>query len=956
MQKNAHHRRFHHLLVVLIGLLSLVLPAGLAMAVTPDYGDGSEGMEAGMDPPQSDELNQPQSGATGGEKVGESALQLRGIMPMSVIGRISGPYPAYQNPSGMGMDLTESYWFYDMANTPHGLGGYDIVRDGQKTRQWCVNLLQDWPTGTGTAKAVSAPMNHPNVPAEYKVNSNAEMAYILRTYGATGQLLGSPRDDAGVYAAVALLVHMNYELDEAVPILDDLIDTMRAGGQTANTIAEFATSMAGEARSKGANLVYSGGLEMEMNSNRRDFTIGEIGLRMGSGDPEGGYDVVVTVDGPAVLDASSTPGGSLSADGKTWTGKTLAGKEVKLSGRATANGSVSAAVSYPKVPQDGILVLERPAGAQTTMMYQSGQTSIAKQTERYEVIVDFQPMLSSSTDQAGSRIVDPGKEVLADELEVSADPDYGNGQWLGIGHTMPGESGYSPLPVKFKGTLYAVGEQPIEQTNTIPSGAKKIAETSLTANGPGTYRAEVAYDGTPGFLTWVWEVAKEDQPQLSEDDRSMIHSDWSDAFGVDAEQSSVRWPGKIESNQKVHPTNDNTFLVDDVWITQMPKAHGAFKGGAGFIGDTPIMEARLYFWEGKRSDEVASIDDALLVGTVEMEAKEGFFASQGSPEWKLQRDMEGSPKVGTYQVVHAFAGDDRVAPFISQIPDIHEMYEVTAEPQIATTATGEAEKMVGAFEEVTITDEVCYLQLRPGKEYQLQGILMDQKTGKPMLVDGQEIRAAKSFVPEKAEGCESLDFKFNASTLEGTTAVVFEELHHDGLKVAVHADINDRGQSVDIPKVSTTATTQGGGKEIKPEPNQVIVDRVCYSRLTMGKEYQIKGQLIDKTTGNPLIVDGKGIESSKKFTAEESDGCTDLEFEFDASTLSNRKLVVFEDLFLDEVKIASHADIEDEGQTVKVKAGRLPDTGAEALGAIAVGSLLGAAGLSLFALSRRRKA
>ncbi|WRS29322.1 VaFE repeat-containing surface-anchored protein [Actinomycetaceae bacterium MB13-C1-2] len=955
MQENAYRGRIQHLLVVLISLFSVVLPAGLAIAATPDYGDDHEGIVADSEPLQSGDLGEPQSGQLSGEKIGKNALRLRGPMPRAVIGHISGPYQAYQHPSGTGMSLTESYSFHDMSNTAHGLGGYDIVRDGQKTRQWCVNLLQDWPAGVGTTKPVAAPMNHTNVPSDYKVNSNAEMAYILRTYGETGQLYGSPSNDPGVYAAVALLVHMNYELDEAVPILDDLIDTMRAGGSAANTIAEFAAAIASDARSKGASLAYSGGIEMEMNANRRDFAIGQVGLRMGSGNFEGGHDVIVTIQGPAVLDPNSAPGGTVSADGKTWTGKTLADKEIRLSGSATANGSVSARVSYPKVPQDDMLMLERPVGAQTTMMYRSGQTSIAKQTKFSEVVVDFQPMLTSSTDGAGSRIVDPGEKVLKDELEVFADPDLGDGKWLGIGRTMPGEDGYSPLSVKFKGTLYLVGEQPVKQAGIVPPSAKRIAETTLIAKGPGTYRTEVAYDGTPGFLTWVWEVVKEDQLQLSAEDRSMIHADWSDAYGLAAEQSSVRWPGKIESNLKVHPTNDNTFLVDDVWITQMPRAHGSFRGEAGFVTDTTTMEARLYFWEAKLANEVTSIDDATLVGTVEMDAKEGFFASQGSPDWKLQRDENGDPEIGTYQVVHVFDGDDRVAPFMSQVPDIHEMYEVTAEPQITTTATGEAEKMVGAFDKATITDEVCYLNLRAGKEYQLQGILMDQATGEPILVNGKEVRVEKVFVSEQAEGCENLEFEFDASVLGGTTTVVFEELYHDGIKVATHADIDDRGQSVDIPKVSTTATNGAEGKEIEAEPNQVVVDSVCYSRLAVGKTYQVRGVLMDKTKGEPLIVAKEIIESSKEFTAEKPDGCIELEFQFDASELANRELVVFEDLFFDGVRIATHADLEDQGQTVKVKAEELPDTGASVLGVVAAGVILAAAGLSLLLVVRRRR-
>lgn len=52
-------------------------------------------------------------------------------------------------------------------------------------------------------------------------------------------------------------------------------------------------------------------------------------------------------------------------------------------------------------------------------------------------------------------------------------------------------------------------------------------------------------------------------------------------------------------------------------------------------------------------------------------------------------------------------------------------------------------------EQVTIVDHVDYKNLyTDGREYTVKGKLMDKETGEPLLVDGQEVTAEKTFVPE----------------------------------------------------------------------------------------------------------------------------------------------------------------------------------------------------------------
>lgn len=276
-------------------------------------------------------------------------------------------------------------------------------------------------------------------------------------------------------------------------------------------------------------------------------------------------------------------------------------------------------------------------------------------------------------------------------------------------------------------------------------------------------------------------------------------------------------------------------------------------------------------------------------------------------------------------------------------------------PEIGTTAAVDGEKEICATEVFTLTDTVSYKHLIPGKEYVLKGVLMDKSTGKPLVIDGEEIRSKTVFTPEAPTGEAVVEFVFDSKFIkEDTDIVVFEGLYQDGKDLAVHADIEDKGQTikVKIPEISTQATADGK-KEITANGRVKIEDAVSYNNLTPGKEYTVKGVLMDNSTGEPLLVDGKEIRSSFTFKPDAPDGEITVTFVFDASGLTSAaEIVVFESLYRDDVEIAVHADIEDEGQTVKITppVPDVPQTGDESnlgfwigLGAVALGGAVASA-------------
>lgn len=173
-----------------------------------------------------------------------------------------------------------------------------------------------------------------------------------------------------------------------------------------------------------------------------------------------------------------------------------------------------------------------------------------------------------------------------------------------------------------------------------------------------------------------------------------------------------------------------------------------------------------------------------------------------------------------------------------------------------------------------------------------------------------------------------------------------------------HVQINSNEQIIEInvvndriPELKTTATVDGK-KEVTAGGKIAIDDVVEFKHLIPGKEYVIKGILMDKSTVKPFKVDGKEITSEVKFIPEKSNGTVTVTFTFDSSEIKKETdIVVFESLYRDGVEIATHADIKDEGQmvTVKIPAPKTPKTGDErnygvwiGLSAIALGGAFSA--------------
>ena len=225
-----------------------------------------------------------------------------------------------------------------------------------------------------------------------------------------------------------------------------------------------------------------------------------------------------------------------------------------------------------------------------------------------------------------------------------------------------------------------------------------------------------------------------------------------------------------------------------------------------------------------------------------------------------------------------------------------------------------------AGSDVTLTDTVAYRNLVPGKTYTISGTLMDQRTGKAVTVNGNSVTSSADFTPDTADGETTVDFHFNTKGLDDTTVVVFEKMFYGKAEIAAHEDINDKGQTIYIPSVKTTAIDKKTATKLTLAEKDIhITDTVAYRNLVPGEKYTVTGTAIDKKTGEPLKDDaGKDVTAKASFKAEKANGTVDVEFVFDGSTLAGKTVVMYENIYYNNKLVGVHADISDEAQIIYV--------------------------------------
>ena len=304
----------------------------------------------------------------------------------------------------------------------------------------------------------------------------------------------------------------------------------------------------------------------------------------------------------------------------------------------------------------------------------------------------------------------------------------------------------------------------------------------------------------------------------------------------------------------------------------------------------------------KASGEPVKVNDKQVTGTLT------FVPDTISGEVVVDIPVDATTFTGMDIVVfeELYTKDEIVAEH-KDIEDEHQTVHFVGLKSNATVNESGI-KETSATENLIVRDFVEYSNLIPGTEYKLQGRLVDPETSAVLT------EKSIMFTPEEASGSVEIIFDaIDARNYANRTLVVTDVLYQGDTVVGRHEDLANAEQMIHVTNLRTTLLdVDNSSHSASVKENLKLVDKVEYFNLIPGEKYQVKGQLMNKTTGEPI-----SDEVTVDFTPTEANGSVDVEFTIDASKLGGQAVVAFEHLHKNNVEIGFHADLNDEAQTVR---------------------------------------
>ncbi len=848
-----------------------------------------------------------------------------------------------------------------MWNDIYWLGAFK----GQESNayEWCVDLGLHSPVGAGTIVTELTPHWWGQESVSYLQVTNAQMGWILKNK--------TNINDASTQAAIAFLVHANYEQPTGKP---ELIKTMisdlllaKEKGSTGSEIIDRASELIRAAEDAGVAGVYldKGSLE------KQRAQVKNVGIKNGAGQWMSGQAFTLSIQGDGVFEP--VEGYELSQDQKTLSGRTVS-SPLSFWVQATSTGTVKVS-GVIQTKEQTVQLVDRGGNSQSTIeIGKEKELEIQLSAQNFDLIYDFQPI---ATSQVADNVVKDGK--LSDTLTISADPDYHQGRWTQI------DSQY--VAVLFDGTAYLVGDELPQSSSSdqIPADAQVVGHATILAdNGPGEYSITIgSLSEVSGYVTWVWQVRKADQTatytvgdtKFSAAD--FIHADWADAFGLAAETTYQLEPfqPKLISNTKDCKINQpgNIKLCDQLTVYAESEANQGiwptinsqpievvFQGSAYYVGETPgavqdgVPETATLVGEANLTVHKA--------GTYEIETDIQGDYQPGFITWVWK--VEKSANLAEYEVVVGgktkilTSGDLILADWQDQFGLEDETIVQQWEPHVVS-AISSRETADGTF----LVDDVWVTGL-PSNHGQWEGTCRADNTSETCFAKDEEFfTQTLYFYPQGLEvneanksaaeiiGSAEVPAKNGFHASIGSTewlwpqdangnnragTVVFQtSFAGDARLPAFMTDIEDETEQITsgVPHMSSLVSDQtSGSKQVASTGSVTLVDQVSYSNLSPGKNYALIGLLVDKNTGQPILdVQGKEIRAESSFTLDQAHGSVGQVFSVeDSSIFAGKTVVVYEYIYdlansksttgdslvaADAVPVLAHENLGDTGQT-----------------------------------------
>lgn len=192
--------------------------------------------------------------------------------------------------------------------------------------------------------------------------------------------------------------------------------------------------------------------------------------------------------------------------------------------------------------------------------------------------------------------------------------------------------------------------------------------------------------------------------------------------------------------------------------------------------------------------------------------KDGYAASKELPlgTYRIEEDTpEGYVDMEPKVITLSTSGDKTVLKNEDGTKKENVLYKLVIDnklknPRIHTTAKdNKGNKELKAEGTVTIIDTVYYEGLIPGKTYTVSGYPV-YSDGNKLLADGKPVEVRLEFTPSSETGSVDVTYQIDAEKLAGKSIVFFEFVYRDNELIALHTDINDKGQTItffpDVPK------------------------------------------------------------------------------------------------------------------------------------------------------------
>lgn len=253
--------------------------------------------------------------------------------------------------------------------------------------------------------------------------------------------------------------------------------------------------------------------------------------------------------------------------------------------------------------------------------------------------------------------------------------------------------------------------------------------------------------------------------------------------------------------------------------------------------------------------------------------------------------------------------------------------QVTVKRPTVTTYLVEsstAGKTVNRVENCTLTDYISYTNLDKGKRYKIDTKLVN-KSNNTIVAD-----VTNYFVPEANEGATTVNFSVDTRNFNNADKLVCQEYIYlmngdDASLVVKHDDLSDVDQTVQvvIPTITmSTYATKGGtySKELDVKTDEKVSDKIHYKNVEPNFKYTIFGILYDNETGQPLLANGNEVSVNESFIPDSSEGDIYVEFNLDTTGLKGKTITCYEYLYLNGTLVASHLELADYDQQVKVVA------------------------------------